>query len=454
MARFYRRRKRSNAAEAAQQALERAVNSSSEENDRLVIAAFRERGLPEQEIRPRENVLTFTAWKAKGRVVKRGEKGVAVPTLVEYQDEASGQPKKVWSNAWVFHESQTCELGGQQQAAGAANDASRDVRTADWLEDTADRLEDRIRKLEEPMTQRWTSRRGMYDSDKKHDAANLRNVQQAMRALAAAHRAGCCPPELRHLRFEKQIGTLVRWAAKQKPSGYYHLTVTQFGVFADDSPLGKQLQQFAFGEQSQQQQEQQEELARKAKIREAEDRFRTANIPDFFPTPGMLAARMARLADLQPGHEVLEPSAGLGHLAEAIKARCPEAEVICVEQNYELCEVLSLKGFNVIRGDFLDLEGEVDRVVMNPPFSKQQDEQHFRHAVKLLKPGGRIIGIITDRAFRTLFDELSGDDGQLSMFERLENAFAGSDAFRNTNVQAVLVLYQCHRGNAQKGGAA
>ena len=42
---------------------------------------------------------------------------------------------------------------------------------------------------------------------------------------------------------------------------------------------------------------------------------------DFFPTPKSVAQDMVRMADIQPGIEVLEPSAGNGNIAEAIRSR-------------------------------------------------------------------------------------------------------------------------------------
>lgn len=43
-----------------------------------VIAEFTARGIPEQDILPKENVFTFNAWKALGRYVRKGEKGVKI----------------------------------------------------------------------------------------------------------------------------------------------------------------------------------------------------------------------------------------------------------------------------------------------------------------------------------------------------------------------------------------
>jgi antirestriction protein ArdC len=56
-------------------------------------------------------VLTFQAWKALGRVVRRGEHGVKVVTFIPTTDKATGEVtgKRPWSST-VFHISQTDQL--------------------------------------------------------------------------------------------------------------------------------------------------------------------------------------------------------------------------------------------------------------------------------------------------------------------------------------------------------
>ncbi len=52
------------------ESLERARNGRSTCNELSVIVEFAARGIPESEIQPRENVLTYNAWRAVGRQVK------------------------------------------------------------------------------------------------------------------------------------------------------------------------------------------------------------------------------------------------------------------------------------------------------------------------------------------------------------------------------------------------
>jgi hypothetical protein len=83
-------------------ALNRAEEGQSLMNYGLIFAGMMEKGIAEAEIRPRENVFTFRAWRAKSRIVNPGEKGVSVITF-RRDDEGNSFP---WYGT-VFHESQT-----------------------------------------------------------------------------------------------------------------------------------------------------------------------------------------------------------------------------------------------------------------------------------------------------------------------------------------------------------
>ena len=114
------------AQEKAPEALARAPNThGSTRNYMVIISGFAAKGIPPAEIKPRENVLTFWAWKALGRRVRKGEHGVKVVTFIECKgkgrkaeqtenvddQEQKGRPKRSrHSRPWtttVFHVSQT-----------------------------------------------------------------------------------------------------------------------------------------------------------------------------------------------------------------------------------------------------------------------------------------------------------------------------------------------------------
>lgn len=104
------------------EALSRAVGNQSLANWPAIIEGFLAKGIPETDIRPRENVFTYHAWRALGRQVRRGEHGVKIVTFVTMKsnDDSDGtnpdtdKPKRRTSRPWtatVFHVSQTEPIG-------------------------------------------------------------------------------------------------------------------------------------------------------------------------------------------------------------------------------------------------------------------------------------------------------------------------------------------------------
>lgn len=101
-----------NITEIQAQALANATRSSSISNYPAIFAGFELKGIPASDIKPRENIFTYHAWKAKGRVVKRGEHGVKIVSWVNMtrRDETTGETRTIGRKprtATVFHVSQT-----------------------------------------------------------------------------------------------------------------------------------------------------------------------------------------------------------------------------------------------------------------------------------------------------------------------------------------------------------
>src|SRR6266568_1314871 len=81
-----------------QEALGRAIGNQSTMNYGAIFQGFMEKGIPESDILPRENVFTYHAWRALGRQVRRGEHGVKVTTWIptagkEETDPTTGEKK-------------------------------------------------------------------------------------------------------------------------------------------------------------------------------------------------------------------------------------------------------------------------------------------------------------------------------------------------------------------------
>lgn len=159
-----------------------------------------------------------------------------------------------------------------------------------------------------------------------------------------------------------------------------------------------------------------------------------------FYTPTAIAAELVRLAGVVEGMEVLEPSAGVGAIADA--ANAAGASVYCVEMNPEAAGELEAKGYEVERSDFLALDPQptFDRVVMNPPFTNDQDIKHVQHAHRFLKEGGKLVAIMSPgftfggSKARTTFREFVAAHGRI-VKELEQGAFAES----GTDVKTVIV---------------
>lgn len=152
-----------------------------------------------------------------------------------------------------------------------------------------------------------------------------------------------------------------------------------------------------------------------------------------FFTPVDLAKSVAEMAEVK-GCNVLEPSAGRGVLAVACwlaGALC----VDCIELNTEHESVLTSCGFgDVVIEDFLallpsDIDKEpYERIVMNPPFTKNQDIQHVLHALKWLAPGGILTAIMLNNQTRKGFMELVAEyDPEIEEVERGAFKESGTD---------------------------
>jgi predicted RNA methylase len=161
-----------------------------------------------------------------------------------------------------------------------------------------------------------------------------------------------------------------------------------------------------------------------------------------FDSPPAVVKRVIGLAGIEPGMLVLEPSAGIGNLA--FGAEAAGASVVAYEVDADRlhrCKDRCLLVGGIHLADFLAAKPDpiFDRVVMNPPFANQADMQHVTRAFNWLKPGGRLVSVMsTSFQFRQTkaaeaFRDLVAEIGEV---EPLPNgAFKDS----GTMVNAVIV---------------
>lgn len=171
-----------------------------------------------------------------------------------------------------------------------------------------------------------------------------------------------------------------------------------------------------------------------------EDIVATGQVPErtshqFFPTPEGLAREAVDLACIEDGQDCLEPSAGLGALADHM----PKDQTLCVEISTLHAAVLKAKGFQVESADFLAwahrTSRRFDRIVMNPPFANGRARHHLDAAAGLLRPGGRLVAILPG--------SLRGKD----LLPGFDCQWHGpyQDQFQGTGVTVAMLVAQCCR---------
>jgi predicted RNA methylase len=134
----------------------------------------------------------------------------------------------------------------------------------------------------------------------------------------------------------------------------------------------------------------------------------------FFPSPAAVVEQVIERAEwlgaMDPNNDwsrqnwkplrVLEPSAGTGAIAAAVRER--GHKVTCVEIQPHLAAMLRANRFETREADFLKLDPSqfepFDLVLMNPPFDRGRDCDHVRHAFRFLGPGGRLVAVMSARA--------------------------------------------------------
>jgi predicted RNA methylase len=166
-----------------------------------------------------------------------------------------------------------------------------------------------------------------------------------------------------------------------------------------------------------------------------------------FDTPPDVVARVMELSEIENfGHAplVLEPSIGLGNIAAAAEAAGASVAGIEVDAKrlHAAKERLTL-ALGIKLSDFLAQAPKpiFDLVLMNPPFAGQADIDHVTHALKFVKPGGRLVAIMSaavlyrDNEKTRKFRDLIGEQAT-GVWEELD---AGAFKASGTMVRACIV---------------
>ena len=162
----------------------------------------------------------------------------------------------------------------------------------------------------------------------------------------------------------------------------------------------------------------------------------------FFETPPEVVEQMLQLVWPKIGERILEPSAGLGAIANLLPVII-KSDIVCIERNQERCDILRSKGYHVICADFLatNLTERFYTIYMNPPFEEMQDVDHVMKAHSYLQHGGQMVSVMSPapffrqdkraEAFRSWFQQNKGTRHMLA-----DDAFKAS----GTGVQGTSLV--------------
>jgi phospholipid N-methyltransferase len=309
-------------------------------------------------------------------------------------------------------------------------------------------------KLQPPISkQRLTARRARIAAGIIAEGFKLQELQQFIFSLAASQRTGNIGnfPFLAKIRTKKdaELISSLKDAKKDWMGRLFQNSETTFKKLGINNVQDweKADEQRRLLMQSSVPAAAQQEKDKKLKIAELERKLLGQKIPGFFPTPLSLIEKMLFVAELQEGDVVLEPSAGKGDILDEIRDHVQGLHLSAIEPNYQLREILKLKGYNLVGSDFLEHHKKdyYNKIIMNPPFENGQDIDHVNHALSLLKDGGKLVAIVSegpffrqykkDQAFRQMLEE------QGALVSRpFKEAF--KDSFNSTGVTVRIVTIE------------
>jgi hypothetical protein len=155
----------------------------------------------------------------------------------------------------------------------------------------------------------------------------------------------------------------------------------------------------------------------------------------YYPTPIAVVDKIvADLGNIK-GQRILEPSCGCGRFLDAL--RRAGGDCFGIEYDPGRAEQARAKGHRVFRGNFLEAPPTKDRdlVVMNPPFYGRHYAKHIWHALKFLKPGGKLVAILPASA---RYDHGELDDLKPRWSDLPVGSFSESGTNINTTVCTIF----------------
>lgn len=166
-----------------------------------------------------------------------------------------------------------------------------------------------------------------------------------------------------------------------------------------------------------------------------------------FFTPRELALKIVKEAYLEKHHKICEPSAGTGAIVKVA------FEILPLIKQIDCCEMVqvnrmqleNIDGVLIIADDFLTISPEYDkyydRIIANPPFTKNQDIEHIYQMYKCLKSNGRLVTIASKHwQISNNEKETKFRDWIERVAERVEEIPAGTFKESGTNIETVMII--------------
>jgi len=115
----------------------------------------------------------------------------------------------------------------------------------------------------------------------------------------------------------------------------------------------------------------------------------------YFPTPKEIADKLVSISELKEGLSILEPSAGQGSIINSIHDKV-NSIIDCYElMDENLLELNKLNNIRLVGKNFLECNSFYDRIIANPPFTKNQDIDHVLKMYDSLNENGILVSIMS-----------------------------------------------------------
>lgn len=157
-----------------------------------------------------------------------------------------------------------------------------------------------------------------------------------------------------------------------------------------------------------------------------------------FETPASLADRLVAKLAIHSLDVCLEPSAGRGRLVEAMK-RAGAVNIAAIEIDADNASEIVATTVEIT--DFLTATPRATAIAMNPPFTRNQDIRHVRHAYSCLTHGGRLAAIVSEHGLMGAEREaVEWREWLAAVGADLEVIPAGTFRESGTNIQTRMVF--------------